>query len=123
MVIRSGEVETGITMRNHRVIEDTIKLSALLGDVWGVFCCQCKCEKNGPPRFFEVNPRFGGGSPLSIAAGANLPRYVLQEALGLPIDKNIDFKDNLMMLRYDQAVFTVEKNPESLPGFYEPISK
>jgi carbamoyl-phosphate synthase large subunit len=123
MVIRSGEIEKGITVRDKRVIEDTAKLSGLLGDVWGVFCCQCRCEKDGRPRFFEVNPRFGGGAPLSIAAGANLPRYVLQEVLGLPIDKNIDFQDNLMMLRYDQAIFTEEKNPESLPGFDSPISK
>jgi carbamoyl-phosphate synthase large subunit len=123
MVIRSGEVEKGITIRDKRVMEDAMKLAGLLGDVWGVFCCQCKREPDGPPRFFEVNPRFGGGSPLSIAAGANLPRYVLQEILGMPIDKDIDFQDNLMMLRYDQAVFTVEKNPESLPGFDSPISK
>jgi carbamoyl-phosphate synthase large subunit len=123
MVIRSGEVEKGITIRDKRVIEDTRKLAGLLDDVWGVFCCQCKRKPGGPPRFFEVNPRFGGGSPLSIAAGANLPRYVLQEILGKPIDKDIDFQENLMMLRYDQAVFTVEKKPESLPGFDEPISK
>jgi len=123
MVIRSGEVEKGITVRDEHVIEATTKLASLLGDVWGVFCCQCKRETGGPPRFFEVNPRFGGGSPLSIAAGANLPRYVLQEVLGKPIDKDIDFQENLMMLRYDQAVFTVEKKPESLPGFDSPISK
>ena len=123
MVIRSGEVEKGITVRDERVIEATTKLAGLLGDVWGVFCCQCKRETDGPPRFFEVNPRFGGGSPLSIAAGANLPRYVLQEVLGKPIDKDIDFQENLMMLRYDQAVFTVEEKPESLPGFDSPISK
>ena len=123
MVIRSGEVEKGITIRNTRVMEDTIKLAGLLGDVWGVFCCQCRCESGGRPRFFEVNPRFGGGAPLSIAAGANLPRYVLQEVLGRPIDKDIDFQENLLMLRYDQAVFAVEKNPESLEGFDSPISK
>jgi len=123
MLIRSGEVETGMTLRDDRIIEDTIKLSGLLGDVWGVFCCQCKLEKGGRPRFFEVNPRFGGGSPLSIAAGANLPRYVLQEILGKPIDKDITFQDRLMMLRYDQAIFAVEENPESLPGFDSPISK
>ncbi len=123
MVVRSGEVEKGITIRDKRVMEDSAKLAGLLGDLWGVFCCQCKIETGGRPRFFEVNPRFGGGSPLSIAAGANLPRYVLQEILGKPIDKDIDFQENMMMLRYDQAVFTVEKNPESLPGFDSPISK
>ncbi|MBT3199241.1 MAG: ATP-grasp domain-containing protein [Phycisphaerales bacterium] len=123
MVIRSGEIEKGITIRNEQVIAETHKVAALLGDVWGVFCCQCRCEKDGSPRFFEINPRFGGGAPLSIAAHANLPRYVLQETLGLPIDTNIDFQENLMMLRYDQAVFTHEEHPETLPGFDSPVSK
>jgi len=123
MVVRSGEVEKGVTIRNQRVIEDSTKLAGLLGDIWGVFCCQCRCQPDGHPHFFEVNPRFGGGTPLSIAAGANLPRYLLQEILGQPIDKDIDFQDNLMMMRYDQAVFTVEEKPESLPGFDSPISK
>jgi len=123
MVIRSGEVEKGITIRNEKVIEASTKLAGLLGDLWGVFCCQCRCEEDGRPHFFEVNPRFGGGTPLSVAAGANLPRYLIQEVLGQPIDEEIDFQENLMMLRYDRAVFTVEKKPESLPGFDSPISK
>jgi len=123
MVIRSGEVEKGITIRNRQVIDDSTRLAGLLRDIWGIFCCQCRCEEDGRPHFFEVNPRFGGGTPLSIAAGANLPRYLMQEILDQPIDEKIDFQENLMMLRYDHAVFTVEKKPESLPGFDSPISK
>ena len=56
-----------------------------LDGMWGVFCCQCRRSGTGPVRFFEINARFGGGAPLSIAAGANLPLYLLQEVLDLPI--------------------------------------
>ena len=123
MVAGNGEAEKHVTVKDVRVVEDTIKLAGLLGDIWGVFRCRCKREKNAPPQFFEVNPRFGDESPLSIAAGANLPRYVLQEILGQPIDKDIDFQENLMMLRNDQGNFTIEKNPESLPDFDSPVSE
>lgn len=123
LVVRSGEVEKGITVRNERLIKDTTKLAEMLGDIWGVFCCQCRWEDNQEPRFFEINPRFGGGCPLSIAAGANFPLYLLQEVLGLPITAKLgEFTDQLMMLRYDQSIFAQAKDAKSLPGFDTPVS-
>ena len=94
----------------------------MLGDLWGVFCCQCRRGNDGQPRFFEVNPRFGGGSTLSIAAGVNLPLYLLQEVLGLPISagKLGDFIGNRLMLRYDEEIFLGVDDPSSLPGFDTP---
>ena len=123
LVVRSGEVEKGITVKDDQLIESAIKLAGMLGDIWGVFCCQCR-QDEGQPRFFEINPRFGGGAPLSIAAGANLPLYLLQEILGMPITAEVgEFTDKLMMLRYDSAVFIKEDDPTSLPGYQTPIFK
>ena len=71
--------------------------------------------------FFEVNPRFGGGAPLSIAAGADLPLYLLQEVLGMPITASVgDFTDQLLMLRYDDALFVQVDDCSDLPGFDTP---
>ena len=54
----------------------------------------------------EINPRFGGGYPLSYAAGANFPKMIIQEYI---LDEDINFVDdwveNLLMLRYDSNVF------------------
>ena len=123
LVVRSGEVEKGITVKDDRLIDSAIKLAGMLGDIWGVFCCQCRRDE-GQPRFFEINPRFGSGAPLSIAAGANLPLYLLQEVLGMPITAEVGkFTDKLMMLRYDRAVFVKEDDPTSLPGYQTPIFK
>ena len=54
----------------------------------------------------EINPRFGGGYPLSYAAGANFPKMIIQEYI-LNKDVNFvdDWVDNLLMLRYDSNVF------------------
>ena len=30
----------------------------------------------------EINPRFGGGAPLSIEAGADTPKWVVQMGTG-----------------------------------------
>jgi carbamoyl-phosphate synthase large subunit len=121
LLIRSGEVERGITLKDPQLIETTIRLSEVLGDLWGVYCCQCRRVEGGQPYFFEINPRFGGGVPLSIAAGANLPLYLLQEVLGLPITAKIgEFTDKLMMMRYDEAVFLQVDDVRTLPGFDAP---
>jgi carbamoyl-phosphate synthase large subunit len=121
LVVRSGEVEKGLTIRDQEIIDSVLKLTPHLGDLWGVFCCQCRRHNGGPPRFFEVNPRFGGGITLSIAAGADLPLYLLQEVLALPITAVMgQFTENMLMLRYDQAVYFPVDEPQTLPGFQTP---
>lgn len=121
LVVRSGEAEKAVTVRDDELIAATCKVAALV-DLWGVFCCQCRRDNDGgPPRFFEINPRFGGGAPLSIAAGADLPLYLLQEVLGLPITAELGrYQENLLMLRYDDAVFTPVDQLHDLPGFQSP---
>lgn len=121
LMVRGGEVEKSITVRDESLTQAVLKLAQNLGDLWGVFCCQCRRQPKGPPRFFEVNPRFGGGSPLSIAAGANLPLYLLQEVLGLPVTAELNrFTDRLLMLRYDEAVYIRVEDDSKLPGFDTP---
>ena len=119
--VRSGEVEHAITVNDETLIQLTVRLSQFLGDLWGVFCCQCRRDDDGRVRFFEINPRFGGGVPLSIAAGADLPFYLLEELLGRPVSAKLgQFADHLLMLRYDEAVFTRATDPDDLPGYETP---
>jgi carbamoyl-phosphate synthase large subunit len=120
LAVRSGEVEKGLTIRDAKLTEAAVRLSAMLGDLWGVFCLQCRIHE-GQIYFFEVNPRFGGGAPLSIQAGANFPLYVMQEVLGLPITARMgQYQENLLMMRFDDAYFMKVDNPELLPGIQAP---
>jgi len=121
LAVRSGEVSKGITVKDRVLIGAAEDLAGKLDSIWGVFCCQCRRPKGAPPRFFEINPRFGGGVPLSIAAGANMPIYLLQEVLGLPITAKVgQFTEDLLMLRYDDAVFVKARKPAELPGYDTP---
>lgn len=56
--------------------------------------------------FIEINPRFGGGYPLSYRAGADFPSWLMQLYMGEHPQVAIDeWEDGLAMLRYDDAIF------------------
>lgn len=117
LLIRSGEVEKAVTVSDDELIAAGVKLGKALDGLWGVVNAQCRRPAGGKAHFFEINPRFGGGCPLAIAAGADLPRYVLEEALGLPVSAKLnEYKPNLLMLRYDSAIFVDVADPVDLPG-------
>lgn len=55
----------------------------------------------------EVNPRFSGGLPLSIAAGFNSPLVLLELALGQKIKSSeLSARSGVKMFRYWSEVFT-----------------
>jgi carbamoyl-phosphate synthase large subunit len=63
-------------------------------------------EETRELKVIEINPRFGGGFPLTWEAGGKFPRWMLEECLGLsPTASDASWRDGLVMLRYDDAVF------------------
>ncbi len=125
LAVRSGEVEKGVTLNDAGLIESAARIARNLGGFWGVCCCQCRREIDpaggGEAKFFEINARFGGGAPLSIAAGADLPRYLLEDVLGRTVTGRVgDFTPNLLMMRYDDAAFRTVDDPSSLDGWESP---
>lgn len=106
---RAGEVSKGITVADDRVMAAALKAAAALPDSRGVLTFQCMVGEGGEPSFFELNARFGGGAPLSIAAGADFPRWLLEERLGrAPAIPTPAFKHHFAMLRFDDAVFVAD---------------
>jgi carbamoyl-phosphate synthase large subunit len=104
--VRAGEVSKGQIVKNHRIMSDGARLVDALGAGPGVITLQLFLADDGKIKFVEINPRFGGGAPLSIKAGANFPKWILQELLGeKPRIKFDAFKDKLIMLRYDGEVW------------------
>ena len=59
----------------------------------------------GEDYFIEINPRYGGGAPLSIKAGANTPELLLKLLLNSKnINNNFKILDNAVFSRFDQSV-------------------
>jgi carbamoyl-phosphate synthase large subunit len=104
--VRAGEVSKGQVVKDLRIMREAARLVETLGAGPGVITLQLFLTGDGKIKFVEINPRFGGGVPLSIKAGANFPKWILQESLGEKTNIRFNgFKDNLIMLRYDGEVW------------------
>jgi len=107
--IRAGEINKGRTVKDGKIIEYAKNITEKLGAV-GPITIQC-FKKGNEIKFTEINPRFGGGYPLSFAAGANYPELLIRMVLGEKITKKLgEFDENLIMLRWEDAVFIKEEN-------------
>jgi carbamoyl-phosphate synthase large subunit len=109
--VRAGEVSKGMTARCGPVEECAAQLIQALPGAYGVLTAQIFFdEDSGDLRVIEINPRFGGGYPLAWNAGANYPRWMIEELLGLPSTSSRgSWREQLVMLRYDDAVFIDSK--------------
>ncbi|MBA7635638.1 hypothetical protein ES703_43242 [subsurface metagenome] len=103
---RAGEVSKGMTVKDTSIIEQAKLLVERLGAGPGVITIQCFLTPDKVVKFIEINPRFGGGVPLAIKAGANFPLWILRWWLGQePRIRMMGWRDGLMMLRYDDAIW------------------
>ncbi len=108
---RGGEVTKGMTVRCHTIEALAKRVAELLPGARGVMNIQMFYEpESDEVSIIEINPRFGGGYPLTHQAGAPMARWVIEDALGLPLS-GIDqpWTDGMVMLRYDEAVFVNAK--------------
>ena len=104
--VRSGEVSKGQVVKHRQVMDQAKRVVELLEAGPGVITLQLFATGTGALKFTEINPRFGGGAPLSIQAGADFPKWILQELIGDRPDIGFDdFTDGLAMLRYDAEVW------------------
>ena len=103
---RAGEVSKSQVVKDPRLMAEASKLVEKLGAGPGVVILQLFLTDDDKVKFIEINPRFGGGAPLSIRAGANFPKWILQELTGRkPTIRPNAFQDGLIMLRYDSEVW------------------
>lgn len=109
--VRGGEVSKGLTQKNKIKTFIDEKFTFLKG-ARGCITLQLFMHKEtNTIKGIEINPRFGGGFPLSYLAGGNYPKWIIQEyILNQNIDYFDDWEDNLLMLRYDDEILTHDFN-------------
>ncbi len=104
--VRSGEVSKGLIVKDESVMAVGYRVAKILGECRGVITVQCITTADRRIRVIEINPRFGGGVPLAIHAGADFPKWILSELLGRkPRINPTGFRDKIAMLRFDESVF------------------
>ncbi len=103
---RGGISTRGTTFADERVTAGVASLLGLLA-LDGPSNVQGFVAPGGAPAFTEVNPRFSGGLPLSLAAGADLVGEVVRGTLGLPLrPERLVYRVGVSMRRYFDEVFT-----------------
>lgn len=109
---RRIEVRSGEISKAPRIMEAAADLVRKLGAGPGVITVQLFVTNEDAVKIIEINPRFDGGAPLAIEAGADFPRWILQELAGKRPRIAFDgFQDKLLMLRYDSEVWLIESEP------------
>jgi carbamoyl-phosphate synthase large subunit len=104
--VRGGEVSKGLTVQNNLLVRLAQQICMTLPGAFGALNVQIFLDDaTGDLNVIEINPRFGGGFPLTWEAGGKYPQWMIEELLGLPSTASTAWKDGLVMLRYDDAVF------------------
>ncbi len=105
--VRDGEVYKALTVSNILVAYIKKNLNTIDGAV-GCLTSQFFLHKTDIEKIYaiEINPRFGGGYPLSYLSGANFSKWIIEEyLLGKTIDEKFDvWESDLLMIRYDDEI-------------------
>ncbi len=104
--VRAGEVSKGVTRRDW-VYDYLVPRMQYIEGARGCLTLQVFADdRDQTVQAIEINPRFGGGYPLSWAAKADFPSWIIAEYLhNEPVQWFDDWEPNLLMLRYDAAEF------------------
>jgi carbamoyl-phosphate synthase large subunit len=104
VVIRAGVIDRGRTVNDRRLIALAQAACAAIPFA-GPVNIQCRMRGNQPV-VFEINPRFSGGIPLTIQAGADFPRMLVTLAAGQRVEPAIgQFRPDLWMTSFESAFF------------------
>lgn len=102
LAVRGGEILKGQIHKNKIIIEEIKKVISKLKPI-GHITVQCIIQQD-KVYFLEINPRYGGGAPMSIMAGADTPYMWLKILNHEKIEYSENYKDNVVFSRFDQSI-------------------
>ena len=106
--VDSGIAVTARTLHDPRLDTFARRVARLIG-LTTVANVQVRNDAAGVPALLEVNPRFPGSMPLTIASGIDMPRLAIAEALGTAIpDGPMPFDDIAMVRFFQERFFAVD---------------
>lgn len=105
LAVRAGEVLKTEIVQDHIIIEEIKRLIAdykPCGQITVQLIRQDITEKD---YYIEINPRFGGGAPLSIKAGADSAKALLELLNGKKLEYvSFAAEDGAVFSRFDQSI-------------------
>ena len=102
LLTRGGEISKGQIIKDVEVINDAKRLINVLKPI-GHITIQC-IKTNRGIEYIEINPRFGGGAPMSIDAGADSCKNIYKLLLGEKLSYNENYASNAIFVRFDKSI-------------------
>ncbi len=113
--VRAGEVlKTRITM-DEIMIDEAKKICDAFKPCGSITVQLIRDDKTGEDHYIEINPRFGGGAPLSMKAGARSAEAVLKLLDGEKADYCDNIADGAVYSRFDMSV-CISEGKSSIKG-------
>ncbi len=106
---RSGEISKGKIIKDREIIEDIKRLVEVLKPIGHITVQLMKTNKG--IEYIEINPRFGGGAPMSIQSGADSCENLYRLLMGENLEYNENYRHNIMFFRFDNSI-CVDENLE-----------
>lgn len=102
LATRSGEIAKGKIVKDRSVINEVTNLINIIKPIGHI---TVQLIKNDIGIYFiEINPRFGGGAPMSINSGANSCLNLFKLLDGQTLEYTEDYNDGDIHLRFDQSI-------------------
>ena len=105
LAVRAGEVLKTEICQDHSIIEEMTQLISDFKPIGQITVQLIKEKQTGVNYYIEINPRFGGGAPLSILAGADSAEMMLRILNGEhPSYQPLAAENGAVFSRFDQSI-------------------
>lgn len=117
IAVRGGEAIKSTTIHHEKISAACRKIAENL-PARGPITVQC-ILRDDEPVFTEINLRLGGGLPLAVAAGVDIPGMLLALANNQSIANwNTTYLDHVYMTRCDESLFLRATDREKMDCRY-----
>jgi len=106
--VDSGVAIAGRTVHDEELESAAASIARAIGLV-GVANVQLRRDRAGRAVLLEVNPRFPGALPLTIAAGVDIPSLVADLFLGREIPSKIPFREVASVRFLEDVILDVDE--------------
>lgn len=103
--VRSGEVLKTQMVEDETIVDESLRIIQDFRPCGPLTVQLIRQKETGEDYFIEINPRYGGGVPLSMKAGADSAEIILRLLSGEPVE----YQPNAARMgafysRYDQSI-------------------
>lgn len=110
--VDSGVAIAGRTVRDAELQSTATQVARAIGLV-GVANVQLRRDREGVAKLLEVNPRFPGALPLTIAAGVDIPTLVVDLFTGAEVPASLDFREVASVRFLEDVIVELDEVLES----------